>query len=257
MNRSGRKWAIALCAAGVLAITVSGLAFQTQEKIRVDLASAIIRNTYDWPEILGEVVNTSDFIIGRVMVTVTLKDATGKLVDTGYTYVKGKNVEISGSSDDAGIFPGERAPFSRSFTQAKFTDVKTIEYIVTYKVAAPRTDMDQTALHLRVAAVETLAGATQKTTTTLNTRIDSLAAAGKTAVTATTIKTLNTRIDSLATVSKTAVTPATIQAINARIDSLAAQQAPAASGLLGDLDNDRDVDFSDFLIFAQNFGRKT
>ena len=27
------------------------------------------------------------------------------------------------------------------------------------------------------------------------------------------------------------------------------------SGLLGDLDNDGDVDFSDFLVFAQNFGR--
>jgi hypothetical protein len=27
------------------------------------------------------------------------------------------------------------------------------------------------------------------------------------------------------------------------------------SGLLGDLDNDGDVDFADFLVFAQNFGR--
>jgi hypothetical protein len=28
-----------------------------------------------------------------------------------------------------------------------------------------------------------------------------------------------------------------------------------SSGLLGDLDNDGDMDFSDFLMFAQNFGK--
>jgi len=30
---------------------------------------------------------------------------------------------------------------------------------------------------------------------------------------------------------------------------------PSGSGLLGDLDNDRDVDFQDFLVFARNFGK--
>ncbi len=29
------------------------------------------------------------------------------------------------------------------------------------------------------------------------------------------------------------------------------------SGLLGDLDNDKDVDFSDFLMLAGNFGKTT
>jgi hypothetical protein len=33
-------------------------------------------------------------------------------------------------------------------------------------------------------------------------------------------------------------------------------QQSVSTGLIGDLDNDNDVDFADFLLFAQNFGKK-
>ena len=178
------------------------------DKIRVDTKSVNIRaRTYGGTEILGEVVNETAYIVGFVTVTITLKDALGKVLDTDYTYVRGKNVEITGTSTDSGIYPGERAPFSETFTQTEANSIKSVTYTVAYQVAGPRTDIPETPIHTRLAQVE----AATKENRTL------------------------------------------IDALKAQVASLASR--PSGSGLLGDLDNDRDVDFQDFLVFARNFGK--
>ena len=101
--------------------------------------------------------------------------------------------------------------------------------------------MDQTPLHLRMATLETQADTNQQAILALGARIDSIAAQ-QSAPSAEPLAEENRQL---------------IQTLITRIDSVAAlPQAPTTSSLLGDLDNDQDVDFSDFLLFAQNFGRK-
>jgi hypothetical protein len=162
----------------------------------------------DITEVLGEVSNETGFIIGYVKVTITLKDRSGKILDTDYTYVKGKNVDV-GIVTDTGIFPRERAPFKASLS-AVIDSVNSVEYIVTYEVAEPRTDLSDTPLLLQIS-----------------------------------------RTDSLSQENQTQ-----IQLLKSRVDSLTSNSGDnTSSSLLGDLDNDGDVDFSDFLTFAQNFGK--
>ena len=162
-----------------------------------------------WAEVLGEVVNETGFIIGRVKVTITLKNASGKVLDFDYTYVSGKDVEIDGYSNDSGIFPGETAPFRDAFSATDLDSVDTIEYTVTYDVAGPRTDLSDTPVLLRISRIDSASQANQKQ----------------------------------------------IQRLNARMDSLSSSSENRSSGLIGDLDDDGDVDFADFLTFASNFGK--
>jgi hypothetical protein len=178
--------------------------------VRVLTDSVNMRAGYrsDITEVLGEVSNETGFIIGSVLVTITLKDRSGKILDTDFTYVKGKTVDV-GYVTDTGIFPGERAPFKESLS-AVIDSVNSVEYIVTYKVAEPRTDLSDTPLLLQIS-----------------------------------------RTDSLSLENQTQ-----IQLLKSRVDSLTSDSGDnTSSSLLGDLDNDGDVDFSDFLTFAQNFGK--
>ena len=179
--------------------------------VRVLTDSVNMRAGYssDRTEVLGEVSNETGFIIGVVKVTITLKDRSGKILDTQTTYVKGKTVDV-GYMTDTGIFPGERAPFKASSLSAVIDSVNSVEYIVTYKVAEPRTDLSDTPLLLQIS-----------------------------------------RTDSLSQENQTQ-----IQLLKSRVDSLTSDSGDnTSSSLLGDLDNDGDVDFSDFLTFAQNFGK--
>ena len=201
--------ALIIMVLGVLAFYgQAGVPLQV-DKIRVDTNSLSARaRTYGGTDIMGEVVNETDYIIGYVKVTITLKNASGKVLDTDYTYIEGKNVEVNGRSNDAGIYPGERAPFSLAFTQTEVAGISAIACSVAYDVAAPRTDIPETPLHTRISQVETKANQN---------------------------RTL-------------------IESLQAQVDSLSAR--PVSTGLQGDLDNDRDVDFQDFLTFAKNFGKR-
>ena len=173
-----------------------------EEKVQVDPTSLNIRPGFSGTEVLGEVVNESDFLIGRVKVTITMKDAVGKVLDTDFTYVRGMSVEISGFSDDSGIEPGGRAVFSETLTKAELDSVDTTLFNINFDVADPRTDFDQTPLHLRVTALDSA-----------------------------------------------------VQSLDARTGVLDTDGRTPTSGLLGDLDSDGDVDFSDFIMFASNFGK--
>ena len=205
---------VAAAAIGLIALQADVLGIQAQEEdaVRVDRRSVNVReNSLGWAEVLGEVTNGSGHIIGRVRVTVTLKDANGKVLDTDYTYVRGVEVEIDGRSDDSGIYPGEHAPFSETFTQTGTDSVHSIEYIVNFDVADPRTDLEDTPILLRISAVDSLAHQNRKL----------------------------------------------IELLDSKVDSLVSSGGGSGSGLLGDLDSDGDVDFTDFVIFAKSFGKRT
>ena len=186
-----------------LVVSVSLHASGQEELVRVDPPSVNVRPGFIGTEVLGDVVNESGFLIGRVRVAITLRDATGKVLDTGAAYVNGINVEIGGRSDDSGIEPGGRAAFSTTLTSAELDNVDTTVFTITFGVADPRSDFDQTPLHLRMTTLES-----------------------------------------------------TVQSLETKVRVLEEEEdgRPTTSGLLGDLDNDGDVDFSDFLVFALNFG---
>jgi len=207
------KYVLVLSASIVVAlVTVITLwANQTteEEKIRVSEETLNIRNIIsgEYLEILGEVVNETEFIIGRVKVVITIRDRSGKILDTDYTYVRGRDVEINGYSDDSGILANSSAPFSELFTAEPILidSIGVVEFAVNYDIADPRTDIDQTPLMIRIS-----------------------------------------RMDSV------------IQRNLERIEILESQSSGSTSNFLkGDLDQDGDVDFRDFVTFARNYGRRS
>ena len=207
------KYVLVLSASIVVAlVTVITLwANQTteEEKIRVSEETLNIRNIIsgEYLEILGEVVNETEFIIGRVKVAITIRDRSGKILDTDYTYVRGRDVEINGYSDDSGILANSSAPFSELFTAEPILidSIGVVEFAVNYDIADPRTDIDQTPLMIRIS-----------------------------------------RMDSV------------IQRNLERIEILESQSSGSTSNFLkGDLDQDGDVDFRDFVTFARNYGRRS
>ena len=207
------KYVLVLSASIVVAlVTVITLwANQTteEEKIRVSEETLNIRNIIsgEYLEILGEVVNETEFIIGRVKVVITIRDRSGKILDTDYTYVRGRVVEINGYSDDSGILANSSAPFSELFTAEPILidSIGVVEFAVNYDIADPRTDIDQTPLMIRIS-----------------------------------------RMDSV------------IQRNLERIEILESQSSGSTSNFLkGDLDQDGDVDFRDFVTFARNYGRRS
>lgn len=174
----------------------------TEDPVRIKPESLNVReNSLGRIEILGEVENTSSSHIGFVRVAITIKDSTGKVLATGFTYVDGKDVTIGSTTTSRGIFPGESAPFSNTFfSDVKLADAANIEYAVTYSIAEPRADFPDAPILVRLAELEAALGA-----------------------------------------------------LRAEVDGLKGQ--PTTSGLLGDLNGDGRVNFSDFLLFAENFGK--
>ena len=99
--------------------------------------------------------------------------------------------------------PGGERHSLPTLTNAELDNVDTTVFTITFGVADPRSDFDQTPLHLRMTTLES-----------------------------------------------------TVQSLETKVRVLEEEEdgRPTTSGLLGDLDNDGDVDFSDFLVFALNFG---
>jgi hypothetical protein len=225
---------------------------QVTESVKVDESTDTIRaNSLEWVEVLGEVINNSTQIIGYVKVTITLKSSTGQILDTGFTFVSGKDVEVNGSSSSAGIFPGEKAPFSKSFSSTKLADVATVEYIVSYDIAGPRTDTNETSIVTRIASLETAfenlpsGGGTDDAT---KNRISTNEVV---------IGTLKQSLDSLKTDTK-----ARIDKNSTVIDSIKnvivnGQGGSTSNTIPGDINSDGRVGFEDFLILAQNFGKQS
>ena len=118
---------------------------------------------------------------------------------------------------DSGIFPGKSAPFW-TVVYVPFDSIATIDYNVNFWIANPRSDVIDTPLAVKVLTLDEAA------------------------------KNLAAQVDSLSQHHEQS-----IRFLNARIDSL---KDDSTSSLLGDLDSDGDVDFSDFLLFARNFGRR-
>lgn len=211
---------------------------QQIERVRVDDKSATIRkNSLNWVEVLGEVINETTSTIGFVGININLKDTSGKLLDVGSTYVNGKTVSVGSTLTDTGMFPGERASFKTSFSQVKFEDVKTIEYVVTYRLAGPRTDVPDSSSIKKLTQIDSRLTILDGTIGRLVTRADSLS-----------------RDVALHTASIRAL-GLSINIIGTQLDSLKARSG-TSSRLLGDLNNDGGVDFDDFFLFAQNFGKK-
>jgi hypothetical protein len=285
------KKLILICVAVCLLVIIKAHS-QTTEPVRVDESTDNLQAPLDgWTKVLGEVVNGSSHIIGRVRITITLKDATGKILGTSFTYADGKNVEIDGRSNDNGIFPGERAPFSNSFSDVELTGVAKVEYIVTYDIADPRTDTNQTSIVTRIADLETATTSQGTKITKIETDIKTLqdsvpqkdpqtklntdaikalqtATGGQTSnqdlsqiqKNRTSIDSLGTKINSLDTSLKNIPliqeNRILLNTIKTRIDSLINQPNNSSNSIIGDLDVDGDVDFQDFILFAQAFGSK-
>ena len=185
-----------------LFLAVAGARTQEEENVRVVLETLNVKAaSFGGSEIIGEVVNESNFVIGFVEIRINVRDSSGLLLDTDFTFVSGVTVNVGSFQTNTGIFPGKTAVFSERI-DPDLKDIDSIEYLVTFKVATPREDFDQTPLHERLSNFEA--------------KTDSL------------YNELSNRIDNISSGS--------------------------ASLLPGDLDADGDVDFSDFLTFAQNFG---
>lgn len=218
--------------------TVSIGQAQQVESVRVDDKTITIRkNSLNWVEVLGEVVNGSGSVIGFVEVAITLKGASNKVIDVGSTYVNGKTVSVGSSLTDTGIFPGERASFSDSFSQTKLDSVKSVEYVVTYRLAGPRADIPDSTTTKTLSQMAARLNNTEGLTRTLSTKADSLSIA------------VSLHTASIMTLGKSVIT------LGVELDSLKTRPI-ASSKLLGDLNNDGAVNFDDFFIFAENFGKR-
>ena len=112
----------------------------TQESsalIRVDADGVTIRAhpALDWAQILGQVVNGTEFPIGAFTVNVVIKGFDGRILDAGAIPVLGQTVDVDGQPNDQGVLPGGSAVFDDTFLNIEAADVATYEFTISYRIA--------------------------------------------------------------------------------------------------------------------------
>lgn len=82
-------------------------------------------------EVLGEVMNGTEFTLAFVKVNFTFRDTRNAVIGLEYTYIRGVTVELRFVSTDTGLRPGETAPF-RLFTNVPWGSYALLSQTVTY-----------------------------------------------------------------------------------------------------------------------------